>query len=133
MEIDDLSAEQRELWRRVGALWKLTTTQDAERIGAVIHPDYSGWVTGQALPHGRDAAIASAGPSSPRVLGYDLKPLGITVFDGIVGIVHYSYVADVRSGTETPRHIAGRWTEIYLRKDGEWLMISVSGGPDGER
>ncbi|PTD20254.1 hypothetical protein [Sphingomonas fennica] len=42
------------------------------------------------------------------------------------------YEADVEADGG-PACIAGRWTEIYRRTDDGWRMLSVSGGPDGER
>lgn len=133
MKLDQLTEEQRDLWARVEALWKLAVTQDTASASDALHPDYVGWVTGQPRPHGRDAAIASVGPSSPRVVSYELQPLSIAVFDGIAGVVHYIYVADVETGQAVSKSVSGRWSEMYLRKNGRWVMVSVSGGPDGER
>lgn len=133
MRLDGLTEEQKKLWSRVDALWRMSMTRETAPVGDALHANYTGWVTGQAQPHDREAAIASVGPSSPRVLSYKLQPLSINVFDGIVGVVHYSYVAEVESGANASKSVAGRWSEVYLRKNGEWIMISVSGGPDGER
>jgi hypothetical protein len=127
-----LSEAQAQLRSRVDALWKLSVTRDVALVRDALHPSYAGWVTGQPGPHDREAAIAAVGPSSPRVLSYRLTPLGITVFDGVVGVVHYRYAAEVDAGTGSAS-VNGRRTESYLRKNGEWLMISVSGGPDGQR
>ena len=133
MESDGLTEEQKELWSCVNALWEMSKAQNTDTVGDALHPDYTGWVIGQDKTHDREAAIASVGPSSPRVLSYKLRPLHIGVFDGMVGVVHYSYMADVDQGANASKSIAGRWSEVYLRKNGEWVMISVSGGPDGER
>ncbi len=111
----------------------MSVARDTAAVADALHPDYVGWVTGQPRPHRRDAAIASVGPSSPRVLTYRLQPLSVVVFDGTVGVVHYAYVAEVESGTNASRTVAGRWSETYLRRNHQWTMISVSGGPDGER
>ncbi len=109
-------------------------TRDMDRIGPALHPDYTGWVTGTEAPHDRKAAVASVGPSSPRLIAYELTPLAVRVFEGRAGVVHYSYVAHVESESDAAKPIGGRWTEVYLRNDaGEWIMIAVSGGPDGER
>lgn len=129
----ELTDEQERLWARVNALWRMSVTRDTALVGEALHPNYTGWVTGQARPHGRDAAIASVGPSSPRILSYELQPLSIAVFDGMAGVVHYNYVAEVESGANLSKTVSGRWSEVYLRHNGEWIMISVSGGPDGER
>lgn len=133
MEMDALTEEQRTLWARVDALWKLTMTPNTAAVRDALHPHYIGWVTGNAQPHDREAAVAAVGPSAPRVTGYELRPLAITVFDGVVGVVHYTYSADIEASSDARKKICGRWTEVYLQQHGEWIMISVSGGPDGER
>jgi hypothetical protein len=133
MQLDQLSEAQRGLWSRVDQLWKLALERDATPIRAALHPGYSGWVTGQARPHDREAAVAAVGPASPRVLSYRLRPLAINIFDRRVGVVHYNYDAELEPASPGPHAVSGRWTEVYLLQDGEWLMIAVSGGPDGER
>lgn len=133
MKLHQLTDEQRDLWARVEALWRMAIAQDTASATEALHSNYVGWVTGQPRPHGRDAAVASVGPSSPRVLSYELQPLSIVVFDGVAGVVHYTYVADVESSPNVSETVSGRWSEMYLRKNGSWIMISVSGGPDGER
>jgi hypothetical protein len=47
-----------------------------------------------------------------------------------VGIVHYSYSASVLSKGSPTVVVTGKWTEVYLRQAGEWIMIAVSGRPD---
>lgn len=133
MKLDQLTDEQRDLWARVEALWKMAVAQDTASASEALHPDYVGWVTGQPRPHGRDVAIASVGPSSPRVLSYELRPLSVVVFDGTAGVAHYAYLAVVEAGQGALQTVSGRWSEMYLRKNGQWIMVSVSGGPDGER
>lgn len=131
---EQMTAEARQLWRRVEELWGLSVARDEAGVRAALHPDYTGWVTGQPLPHDRDAAIRSVGPDAPRVLDYRLSPLAVRVFDGTAGVAHYSYAAEVETATGSSQQVAGRWSEVYLRgTDGLWLMVSVSGGPDGQR
>ncbi len=106
--------------------------RDGDSIRAAIHPAYSGWVTAQPRPHGRDAALAAAADEAPRLRDYRLDPVGISIADGMAGIVHYRYAATLEAEGKTER-ISGRWTEVYLRRDDDWTMIGVSGGPDGQR
>ena len=66
--------------------------------------------------------------SSAVVTAYELTPLSVRVYDHVVGIVHYAYSATVASpDAASPLQVTGRWSEVYLRQDGDWLMISVSG------
>lgn len=134
MHPTELSHEQRQLWARCEELWKLSITREAGLVRAALHPNYTGWVTGAERPHDLEAAVASVGPSSPRVVACELTPLAVRVFEGRAGVIHYSYVAEVESERDATKAVGGRWTEVYLRNGaGEWIMIAVSGGPDGQR
>ncbi len=133
MDIDSLDAERLALWQRVDALWAMLLRRDEASIRAAIHPAYSGWVTGQPRSHGRDAALAAAVDEARRLREYRLDPVGISIADGAAGIVHYRYAAALEGEDGEIVRIGGGWTEIYLRRDGNWTMIGVSGGPDGQR
>ncbi len=134
MDFGTLSVEQLELWRRCEQLWELARSGEAAPVRAALHPAYVGWVTSSERPHDREAAVASIGPGSPRILDYELTPLAIQVFDGRAGVIHYSYTARVVAEEIEASPVAGRWTEVYLRDEaGEWIMLAVSGGPDGQR
>jgi len=66
----------------------------------------------------------------PQVTRHRLRALSIEAYEHTVGVVHYSYSASVAPKDSKPLKVSGRWTEIYLKQDGRWLMISVSGRPD---
>ena len=127
------TSEQAGLWAQVVALWDMAVRRDTQSIAAALHPDYSCWVTGTDNPHDVQAAIAAVGPSSPQIRRYDLKPLHVAIFDGVAGVAQYTYEAEVDTAAGGTQIITGRWTEMYLRKNGAWQMVSVSGGPDGQR
>lgn len=129
----DLSGEEQRLWEHVTMLWEIARRRETTPVRKLLHPDYTGWVTGLDKPHDYEAAVASVGPGTPRVLRYRLQPLKITVFDHDVGVVHYRYEAEVETAEGGSQTVAGRWTEVYKRGGRGWLMISVSGGPDGMR
>jgi hypothetical protein len=128
--IAGLSPEQSELWGRVTALWASFKSRDACKIRSALHPEYVGWDMNAPLPHDRDAAVCSASSDAPKLRAYELNPLSIRVYDGRVGVVHYSYSATVVPKGEALVIVTGRWTEVYLKQGGAWMMISVSGRPD---
>ncbi len=132
-EIPRLGDEEQLLWEHVQMLWELARRRETAPVRKLLHPDYTGWVTGLDRPHDYEAAVASVGPDSPRILRYRLQPLKVTIFDHEVGVVHYRYQAEVEAAGGASQTIAGRWTEVYKRRGRGWLMISVSGGPDGMR
>lgn len=132
-ELGRLTKEERELWQQVDALWRLSVARDTAAIAGLLHPDYVGWVIGTGQPHDFAAALASVGPSSPHVLRYVLHPLSVKVFDGVAGVAHYAYEADIEDEGQVSKTVKGRWSEMYVRTGDQWRMISVSGGPDGQR
>lgn len=130
LRVDDLSPEQQELWHRVSELWAMSLERSADKIRRTLHPQYVGWDMNCPAPHGREAAIQSVLGDSPVVQDYQLRPLSIEVYDHVAGIVHYTYTATVAPEGANSFRVSGKWTEIYLKQDGQWVMIGVSGRPD---
>lgn len=128
--ITRLSPEQQELWQRVNDLWSLSLERNAEKIRPALHPKYVGWDMNHPSPHDREAAIQSVLGDAPAVTDYELVPLSVEVYDHIVGVVHYMYSASLAPKNAPPLRITGKWSEVYLRQDGQWVMISVGGKPD---
>ena len=126
------SAEQRSLWERVQELWALSRSRDDGRLMAALHPDYAGWDMSSPATHDREAAVRSVSGDAPRLKAYQLHPHSVRVYDGRVGVVHYSYVASITPGG-ADLQVAGKWTEVYLRQDDAWIMIAVGGRPDAEK
>jgi hypothetical protein len=124
---EPLSPEQQGLWNRVHELWRLLQQRDTAAIRAAIHPHYIGWEVSSLLPHDRDFALKAA-ETGPKIVDFHLFPLSVEVYDGIVGVAHYSFEAEVATLREKTEKVSGRWTEVYLKKDNVWLMISVQGG-----
>lgn len=123
------TAEQLELWQRVIELWDLSAKKDVTRIRDSLHPEYIGWDMSRPLPHDRDAAVHSVTSDSPRLIAFNLEPLSIRVYEGSVGVVHYRYQATVEPLDGNPIQVAGSWTEVYMKQEGRWLMVAVSGQP----
>jgi len=124
---EPLSPEQQELWDRVHELWRLLQRRDIAAIRSAIHPQYIGWEASSLLPHDRDFALKVA-ETDPRIIDFHLYPMRVEVYDGVVGVVHYSFEAEVATPSGKAEKVEGRWTEVYLKKDDVWLMISVHGG-----
>ncbi len=130
LPIIDFSAEQQELWEHVRNLWALSKGRDESLIRSTLHPDYVGWDMNCPLPHNREAAVLSVAGDAPDLREYELHPLSVQVYEGRVGVVHYSYSAMVVPKDGQPLNVTGRWSEVYLMQQEKWTMISVSGKPD---
>lgn len=133
LPIGEFSPEQRGLWARVVDLWAFSKERDEDRIRSTLHPRYVGWDMREPAPHGRDAAVRSVVGDSPELREYQLRPLSVQVYDGQVGVVHYCYTALIAPKGEPPMTVTGRWSEVYLKQSGAWIMLSVSGRPDEAR
>jgi hypothetical protein len=131
LSIATFSPEQRELWARVEYLWSVSLHRFPDEIRSSLHPQYVGWDMSSPLPHDREFAVQSVVGDSPIVTQYELKPLGVEVYDRLVGVVHYSYTANVVPRNSTSRVVTGKWTEVYLKQRDTWIMLAVSGRPDG--
>lgn len=130
LSAEGLGPEQQELWQKVNELWEESRKRDAVSIRSSLHPKYLGWDMGRDHLHDREEAVRSATGSAPRIIWYQLHPLGVEVFENKVGIVHYCYSANLSAEKSGPLVITGKWTEVYLRQGDKWTMISVSGRPD---
>lgn len=128
--VEELSQEQRDLWRRVDQLWAQSRSRDPVLIGQALHPRYVGWDMSADLPHNRDAAIQAVTGQAPPLQSYALFPHSVEVYDHMVGVVHYSYSATVQSQAGRVLAVTGKWTEVYLRQSDRWTMVAVSGRPD---
>lgn len=82
------------------------------------------------LPHDREAAVQSVAGDSPRVIEHTPKPLSVRVYDHSVGVALDTYTATRAAEGSGTRRITGKWSAVYLGRNGTWLMISVSGKPD---
>jgi hypothetical protein len=130
LPIGKFSAEQQELWNRVGELWALSKDRAERQIRSRLHPDYVGWDMNAPLPHDRDAAVHSVCAASTELGEYELRPLSVQVYERQVGVVHYSYSAVLTLKGTPPARVTGKWSEVYVRHNDVWTMISVSGMPD---
>jgi hypothetical protein len=125
-----MGTEQEQLWRRVTALWEMAVRKDADAIRAALHPNYSGWDVTAALPHDREQAVQSVCSGPERIIEYRLTSHNVAVYNGKVGVAHYSYTATLSTPGDGERRVTGRWTEVYVSENDRWLMIAVQGGPD---
>ncbi len=132
LPIVDLSPAQQELWSRVTELWELSRTRDEGRILLALHPSYVGWDMSSPLPHAREAAVRSVLGDAPELRDYELHPLSVQLYEDHVGVVHYSYSATVAPRRGPTISVTGRWSEVYLKQGGSWIMIAVSGRPDAK-
>ena len=125
------SKDQLGLWQTVQKAWDLSSGDDLEGFYAMIHDDYLGWGNSSKYPGDKAMVEKWFGYYAPKyqTVLYELFPLGIVV-SGDVGVAHYYYDVTMKDeeGEEIER--SGRWTDVFKKEKGKWLLISDSGGSD---
>jgi len=123
------SAEQQEVWKANENWWKLYKNNDAEGIKALVHKDYVGWSYSSYATEGYEELLKwvyHMFPEGTKIIYHNLKPLDILVMDD-VAVLHYYYstrkIVDGKDSTTQ-----GRWTDIWKKEGGKWLLIADSGG-----
>lgn len=129
IKIHELSHEQQDLWKRVKELWSLAQSRNADAIRESLHTRYIGWEADSPVPHDREFAVQSVVSGTYTLLNYELHPVGIEVYDGKIGIAHYTYTASISEDGVT-RKVTGRWTESYLKQNDKWILVGEQGGQD---
>jgi ketosteroid isomerase-like protein len=122
------SAGQKEVWKAVENWWVLYDNNNVEGIKALFHKDYKGWSWGENAPDGHKEALRWASHMIPKnkIAYTNLRPLDILIM-GDVAVLHY-YFSSQQSvdGKDTVRQ--GRWTDVWKKESGKWLLIADSGG-----
>ena len=62
-----------------------------------------------------------------RRVFYRIHPLAIDLH-GDVAIVFYSFVADTELPNGSRSTSTGRWTDVFRKEGGRWLLIADAGG-----
>lgn len=127
------SKEQKELWQAVQKSWELSSADDLEGFYAMIHEDYSGWGYDSNYPGDKAMVKKWFGYYAPKYTTaiYEIFPVGIVV-SGDVGIVHYYYDVVYTNEENEEMERSGRWTDIYKKEKGKWLLIADHGGSDDD-
>jgi ketosteroid isomerase-like protein len=126
------SAAQQEVWKGVNDYWTVMAKGDANAFLEYFDKDYLGWEDTQALPSNKAQTqkwlqFFMAGN---KVLIWEIKPVGIAVFND-VAIVHYYYtVINEMDGKKKPE--TGRWTDVVKKEGNKWVLIGDNGGETKE-
>jgi ketosteroid isomerase-like protein len=124
---DAWSPTQKEVWATVEELWKASSAGDLESWFAMVSNDFRGWSNADPAPTGKEVARQRASLRVWKRIFYHVHPLAIDIH-GDVAIVFYSFSTESEypDGSRTPA--TGKWTDIFRKQDGRWLLIADSGG-----
>jgi len=123
------SQEQTEVWKVVEGVWDAVQKGDAEIMVAFFHEDYKGWEWGDQYPRTKKTASEYFHYFFPsiHIITFSLEPMAIIVKNEMA-VIHYYYTTLSEDGNGNSSEEKGRWTDIYVKEKGKWLMIADSGG-----
>lgn len=123
------SEEQTEVWKIVENVWETVQEGDAEKMADYFHEDYKGWEWGDFYPRTKKTASEYFHyffPSS-HLVTFSLEPMDIIVKNEMA-VIHYYYTTLSEGVNGNAAEEKGRWTDVYVKENGKWLMIADSGG-----
>ncbi len=116
----NLSPEQRAVWRMEEAYWQYRKDGDVERYMTLWHDDFIGWPDGSDKPTRKDGIRRSFQQSVAD--GWRLTELrveGVQLFGG-VAVTHYVTSGVSRDGNES---WTGKITHTWIRFGNTWQII----------
>lgn len=128
MQAQQWSAEQKEVWKAANGWWDNAKAQNLKALIDMTHKDYKGWGFDDNFPSGKSDLIYWVNNVLPkrRILHTSLKPLEILV-NGNTAVLHYYYTQTAMM-EEKEKNISGRWTDIWVKQGGKWMLYADSGG-----
>ena len=103
--------------------------KDMEGFLNYIHDDYCGWHYESAVPQKKSNFVNTVNYYFPKfeVIFYELTPLEVQIFDDVAFVHYYFYfLAKDEEGKEQSSQ--SRYTDILMKVDGKWMLISDHGG-----
>lgn len=123
------SAEQKDVWTTVENWWQVWSEGNIDKINGLVAQDFRGWREDSKVTYTKK----SVQPwwedwlqkfKAPNI--YLLHPFAIDIH-GDIAIVFYSFTArnKLKDGSEINE--TGKWTDVYRKINGKWLIISETG------
>ena len=120
------SSDQQEVWKAVMSTWDV---ENVDWCAAACHPNVLAWGEDYPAPRNKDQVSAwlKRDRETSTTLEAQVTPFGIVV-QGDTAVAHYYYttLSENKEGKRKTEH--GRYTDVLLKEDGQWLYIAWSGG-----
>ena len=124
------SPEQEEVLSTLQDLWKYSSARDIESWYDLVSEDYRGWSVADPMPLDKAASRHRNAQRVWRRVFYRIQPMAIDIH-GDVAIIFYSFVMDTENPDGSRSTSAGRWTDVFRKEGGRWLLIADAGGATG--
>ena len=123
--------DQTEVWNKIVAQWEAAKAKDLTWTEKDLDPSFLGWSDAYPMPRNKAATEKweRYNSENSKTLIEELYPVGIVVV-GSTAVAHYYYstAAEDREGKRKTTH--GRYTDVLIKQDGNWIFIAWRGGDD---
>jgi ketosteroid isomerase-like protein len=125
----DWSDAQMEVLKQVKESYDLWAKKDIEGFLSYIHDDYCGWHYDNPVTQKKSSFVNMVNYYFPKseLVFYEFTPLEVQILDN-VAIVHYYFYFLAKDDEGNEMTSQSRYTDILLKEDGKWLLISDHGG-----
>jgi ketosteroid isomerase-like protein len=122
------SEEEKEVWAAVENWWQAWADGDINKIHSGMAEGFRGWRENFHAPYTtkEDQPWAERWIQNNKVVLQHLYPFSIDIH-GDVAVVFLSYQIVLEQKDGSDKEEQGKWTEIYRKIDGKWLVIAETG------
>lgn len=122
------STEQKEVWTGVEKYWEINNSNPLAYFN-YFDDSYVGWSYDNEAPGTKADAMKSSKyfTSKGKQVFNIITPARIWV-NGNFAYVHYYYTQVSENNEGKPITEKGRWTDILMKKDGNWMLVGDHGG-----
>ena len=123
------SDAEMEVLKQMEESYEMWAKQDIEGFLNYIHDDYCGWHYESAVTQKKSSFVNMANHYFPKseVIFYEMTPLEVQILDD-VAIVHYYFYFLIKDSEGKDQSSRSRYTDILLKENDKWLLISDHGG-----
>jgi len=122
------SEEQKEVLAEVEGLWQAWIDGDINKIQSFVADDFRGWKEGFHATY----TLKEIQPwdehwlQKNKLVFFHLYPFAIDIHDDVaIAFCSFQLVSEQKDGPDKVEQ--GKWTNIYKKIDGKWLLIAEAG------
>lgn len=122
------SKEQKDVWQVSQKMEEFWAKRDLDGYMSCLHENFIGWFNEDPLPIDKNSLRnwESHWLGTVKIIRSESKPVSINVTGDIA--ISNCYSQALRQDANGTKLTYSKWTDIYKRENGKWLIIGMSGG-----
>lgn len=120
-----------DVWATIERQWEASERGRDNWVDDFLTEDFSGWIKKSPAPRSKASTQQwdKFGKTRGQVVEHELYPLSIVVH-GDVAVAHYLYTVAVEDNDDRVVVNNGRFTDVLVRSEDGWKLLSWHGGDD---